>query len=170
MPETARSNVEMRDRNNFDFLRFALASAVLYSHSCMLFGNRTEIIRWMTHDQTDAGDLAVNGFFAISGYLITISWERSAGTFDYLRKRVLRILPPYLAMAVVCAFLIGPLGADHLLSFWRLQRWPRLVAEALTFHNLTLAGLSFPGSSAPDVMNGSTWTIRIEFECYLLVM
>ena len=47
----------------------------------------------LTRGQTHGGDLAVHGFFAISGYLITISWEKSAGALDYLRKRTLRILP-----------------------------------------------------------------------------
>ena len=97
--------------------------------------------------------------------------KKSAGALDFLRKRTLRILPGYLAMAVVCLLVIGPIGSvSGPVSFWRQQNWPEVVRHAFTLHNLELADLSYAGSINPFTVNGSTWTIRIEFECYLLTM
>ena len=57
--------------NNFDVLRFALASLVIFSHSFPLLqgDNRREPLSVLTGGQTDLGKLAVDGFFLISGFL-----------------------------------------------------------------------------------------------------
>src|SRR4051794_27480336 len=72
-------------RNNFDALRLALAILVLFSHSYSLAGAVDPIVR-LTRWQFDGGTIAVDGFFVISGYLITDSWLRSRSTDAFLAK------------------------------------------------------------------------------------
>lgn len=61
-------------RNNFGFLRTFFAMLVLYSHCFPLTmgHNNSEPLMRVTRCMT-LGSLAVNCFFAISGYLITLS-------------------------------------------------------------------------------------------------
>ena len=41
-----------------------------------------------THGKMELGDVAVNAFFVISGFLIANSWLRSRGLWDYSKKRI----------------------------------------------------------------------------------
>ena len=67
----------------------------------------------LTGGQLTFGAVALAGFFVLSGYLVLQSWLRSEGLIDYLRKRVLRIYPGFVAATLVCAFVIGPLAAAN---------------------------------------------------------
>ena len=99
--------------NNFNFLRFALAVLVLFSHSFSLIhgGDRWDWLYILTRGQVFGGGLAVDGFFIISGSLILQSWLRSLSAGDYLRKRALRIYPGYLVCALLCIFVVGPIAS-----------------------------------------------------------
>ena len=55
-------------------------------------------------------DVWVDGFFAISGFLITWSWFRHPRLRDYFVARGLRILPGLWVCLIVIAFVIAPLG------------------------------------------------------------
>jgi hypothetical protein len=93
--------------NNFDFIRLFLAVLVIFSHSYPL-GVGSEVaepFKRLTHNQVTGGDIAVDLFFVISGFLISASYERTASVASYLKKRVLRI---YLR---ICIFL-GTAVAD----------------------------------------------------------
>ena len=155
------------DSNNFDLLRLILALLVIYSHSYILgtgFG-ANEPLSAMTHGQVDWGAIAVNGFFFISGYLITSSYERSKSLFNYLRKRIFRIYPGFIGATLFDIFVVLPLSSGHLVRLdllhtnlhckvSRLQPLRVLISRALSRPN------PFPG-----VINGSLWTIRPEFLC-----
>ena len=53
--------------NNFDFLRFALATMVLLSHSWdLLNGREANPVLLATKGQTELGSVAVDGFFILS--------------------------------------------------------------------------------------------------------
>src|SRR5688572_2620108 len=90
-------------RNNFDFLRFALATLVIFSHSFdMLAGsNAGNPLMAASDGQLDFGTLAVELFFILSGYLIAQSFVTSRGVGDYLKKRALRIYPAFVATCVL---------------------------------------------------------------------
>ena len=65
-----------------------------------------------------AGDFAVDGFFVISGYLILQNWNQQPIVGAFLVKRMLRIIPAFLAAYLVAARLAitvgaGPYGASH---------------------------------------------------------
>lgn len=157
------------ESNNFDFLRFLFAVLVIFSHGFALAGTgRQEPLSLLTSGQTYLGEIAVDGFFAISGFLITASWLRSRTFWSYFSKRLLRIYPGFLAAGVLCLVFFGPLGAGSAgLYFHRLS-----VAQFL-HHALLLDKLSLPPTFShnplPNQVNGSLWTIKIEMECYLLV-
>ena len=158
-------------KNHFDFLRLFFAALVLYSHSFVLVQNGEgyrDILNW-TQGQTYPAEIAVNGFFLISGFLITVSWTRSKGIGEFFRKRVLRIYPGFIAACAFCALIAAPLGTATPVSYLGA------VANSITsfvLHVLTLDTLSLPPAFLANPLsdiNGSLWTIRIEFECYALV-
>ena len=75
-------------RDNFNAIRLALALGVLLSHSYAMVGLPEPIVMGRT-----LGNLCVHGFFAISGYMITLSFVRSHGVARFAVHRMLRIGP-----------------------------------------------------------------------------
>lgn len=155
--------------NNFDFLRFLLAAIVIHTHSYALCGvEHKGLVERLQHFDIGGAWLAVNGFFAISGYLIAGSWMKSLSLRDYLRRRALRIYPGFVSCILFCVLIVGPLGGADLHSYfsdWRTY---------LFFQPLLLGPTSsLPGvfSSVPwqNTVNASLWTIRFELLCYLLL-
>ena len=166
---------EGRD-NNFDFLRFFLATCVIFSHSFAVLYDGT----WFAYDplihlsrgQAAFGGGAVDGFFLISGFLITKSWERSRGLGDYAKKRVLRIVPALVVVILLTVFVLGPIATA--LSLGSYFHSPRTYAYLgfMGTKNLHLTD-RLPGVFEHNPLafrvNGSLWTIRCEAICYVLV-
>lgn len=96
--------------NNFTSLRIILAWLVLYGHS-YAFQNTSAIKDPLNHIFQDSiwiGTFAVNGFFAISGFLVTASIIRR-GFLDYAISRVLRIFPALIVCMLFTVFVLGTL-------------------------------------------------------------
>jgi peptidoglycan/LPS O-acetylase OafA/YrhL len=156
--------------NNFDILRLFWAVAVLFSHCFALphGDNSHEPLARLTNGQTTFGSLAVDAFFVISGFLIAQSWLRSKGQADYLRKRVLRIYPGFLVAALFCVLIAGPLGAASKAAYLHGLPPARLLFSMATL-NLPSVPSAFAHLPFHGELNGSLWTIRYEFWCYLLL-
>jgi len=146
--------------NNYDFLRFLFATLVIFGHSFIFvgfIGRGIDPISWITLQQTWAGDIAVNGFFAISGCLVTASYLRSRGvsesfkarvpqayrfwipvidgaarTADYFKKRALRIYPGFIVATLVCLLIVGPLATHNIGQYIHSVRWGHAVFDMLT--------------------------------------
>lgn len=155
--------------NNFDFCRFCLAVMVIFSHSYALAegDESNEPLAIITGGQIGSGHLAVCGFFAISGFLITHSWLRSRSVSSYLMKRVLRIYPGFIAAVLIGVFVIAPLGSTQY----------QLTTRELLLLPMNLAILQrsepsgvFANNPWPKSINGSLWSIPYEFKCYLGLM
>lgn len=159
---------EKKRDNNFGFLRLLFATLVIISHSPELIdGNRSREPLTLLFGTLSFAEVAVDGFFLISGYLITTSFMESASTLDYLRKRLFRIVPGYFACFAFCALIIAP-NAGAAGSF--------LSLHVLAHHILSIARLMTPyvpeafiGLPHPE-LNGSMWTLHYEFACYLGVI
>jgi peptidoglycan/LPS O-acetylase OafA/YrhL len=157
------------DRNCFDLLRLIFASLVILSHAYELIdGNRNRELLTRVFHTISFGELAVDGFFVLSGFLITMSWEADKQPAAFLRKRVLRIYPGYAVAFLFSVFVVGPLGAPDSAAYFRH------VHVVSDFKDLVLLKAPstppvFAGSYYPAV-NGSLWTIRYEFICYLLLL
>ena len=96
--------------NNFGFLRLFFAILVIVSHSPeAIDGNRTREILTNLFGTISFGELAVDGFFLISGFLIYKSYENSSSFKNYLSKRLLRIYPGFVVAHFFFIFCIVPI-------------------------------------------------------------
>src|SRR5437763_3287343 len=120
MPDTVHR------RNNFDALRLIAAVSVIFSHSFLIAEgsqNNEPLIR-LTGNQAILGLTGVFVFFAISGFLVTQSFEQTGNPWHYLVKRGLRIFPGLFVATLVSAFVLGPLVTDLPLAAYLSQAEP----------------------------------------------
>lgn len=157
--------------NAYDVVRLALAAAVLYAHAFLAGGFGGSPFERAAPTGMNPGDLAVLGFFGLSGWLIAASFERSRSTYDFLAKRAARILPGFWVCLVVTAFGFGPAiewarrgslagyewgdAAGYVVSNAALAVRQWSIGDLLT-------GMPFEGS-----VNVSLWTLWGEFQCYV---
>ncbi len=156
-------------QNNFNLLRLVLALLVIVSHSFALVDGpdtTREPLRRL-FDSLSLGEAAVDGFFLLSGYLILQSWVSDPRPWPFLKKRLLRIYPGFIAASLACAFIVGPLGADAAAYFADFQALPFL--DSVLFLNIPVLPPVFADSHFPSI-NGSMWSISKEFGCYLFVL
>ena len=165
MRDPADSAPPLGRSNLFDFLRCALAVLVIYSHchSLLAGSDVTEPLYLWTGGQLTWGDLAVDAFFVLSGYLITQSWMHSRGLSDFLVKRLLRVYPAFSVAVALGVLVVAPLSSERALS---VDAWDWLQGT------LNLRGYAtpraFPDNPLPNAVNGSLWSISYEFWCVSL--
>ena len=149
--------------NSFDPCRFTLATMVIVSHSFALLGDKVlarEPMVWLSN-RLGLGSLAVNGFFVISGFLVSASYCHCPTTLSYFRNRALRIYPGLIMALLISAFVVAPLGGAHGPLFPLV--WRTLLGQSTP---------NLPGAFAHNPLpyvNASLWTLRFEVFCYTLV-
>ena len=159
--------------NSIGFLRFLLASAVIWSHSFPLGGFGLDPVQRFSGGTETAGTLAVAGFFFLSGFLITRSYETSGGLALFLWHRFLRIFPGFWACLAVTAFAFAPLAfalERGSLAGFSAAANPigYVVNNALLQIRQANVGASLLAKNPyPDAFNASLWTLQYEFLCYL---
>ena len=155
-------------RNNFGLLRVAFATLVIVAHSSELVdGNRSRELMTRVFGTMSLGDLAVDGFFIISGYLISKSFVDRESTGQFLMRRISRIVPAFAVSFWLCVFLLAPwVGAGRTVATWPVLRYQLarfLLLMPPDVHNV-FKGLAYP------TLDASMWTISYEFACYLATM
>ncbi|MEU1752810.1 acyltransferase [Micromonospora matsumotoense] len=166
--------------NAFGFLRLTLALGVLVAHAWPLGLARPSFGASLTFGQSDLGTLSVQGFFVISGFLVAGSALRlSPGRFAW--HRALRILPGLWVCLAVTALLIAPvvhlIERGNLTGFWAHPEGPLRYLAANWFGAMNqypisglLADTPFGRMiGGPSAFDGSLWSLRYEFACYLLL-
>ncbi|UNG20410.1 acyltransferase family protein [Stutzerimonas zhaodongensis] len=159
-----------RDENNFDFLRFFAASAVVIGHCYWLSGlGAVEPVRLFTGSM-DTADIAVNLFFVMSGFLIAASWIHSRSSLDFAGKRALRIFPALAVSTLFTAFIVGPLATELSLSEYLLNsQTVRYLTNVALFTQFHLPGV-FTENPFPETVNGSVWTLPYEVLMYTMLL
>lgn len=155
--------------NNFDFLRFFAASLVIISHTFPLFGSQFEPFVAVA-GYTTFGGLAVYIFFTISGFLITKSWFDNPGFFIFAYKRFLRIFPGLIAAVFFGALIVGPLATklsvrEYLTHPQTMDYLKNVFLFPIRYY---LPGV-FTDNPYQNAVNGSLWTLSIEFIMYVFV-
>jgi peptidoglycan/LPS O-acetylase OafA/YrhL len=156
--------------NALNAWRLALALAVIVWHSLVLTGRPMPpfaVHQFATQDFVD-------GFFAISGFLIPASWLGNPRLRDYVLARGLRILPGMWVCLFVTAFVIAPIGvaiqggsaARLLMSGGPLRFVIRNSAAAYVQFDIAGTPRGIPTSG---MWNGSLWTLQYEVLLYVAV-
>lgn len=156
-------------RNSVNALRLVLAGIVLVSHTLKLHGEGDPLGR-LTGGSVDMGTMAVDGFFALSGFLIVGAFLNSPSTGRFLWRRCLRILPGFWVCLVVTAALLLPLA--QLIQFGTLAGFPLTGEESASSYVLANAAMFIQqfevrGLLEGESVNGSLYTLFYEFACYL---
>jgi peptidoglycan/LPS O-acetylase OafA/YrhL len=162
-----------RRRDNFLALRMIAAILVVLGHCYALSapGNteRDPGLRLLGHTYTHLAGVMM--FFAISGHLVTLSWQRRPDLARFLRARALRILPALATCVVLTAFVFGPLLTGWPIAAYLADAQPyRYVAGNATLLSLQwfLPGVFTENPVSPFV-NSSLWTLPVEALLYLVV-
>jgi peptidoglycan/LPS O-acetylase OafA/YrhL len=162
-------------RNNFDALRLAAAVSVIFSHS-LLIAEGTQKHEWLirlTGNQCILGLCGVFVFFAISGFLVTQSYEQTGDPLRFLAKRALRIFPGLFVATLLSAFVLAPIVTTLSPGAYFALPQPYLYVFGNTLLNQRvheLPGVMFVNNPAGLEINGSMWTLRCEFLMYLTVL
>ena len=156
--------------NNFGWLRLVMALAVVVSHAYSVTDGRVEQEPWFQTTGFTLGEHAVNGFFAISGFLVTMSFLRR-GWRDYLFARLLRIAPGLIAATLVVALVLGAaMTTLDLRSYWSDPRLWRFITGTLTSFKSAAALPGVFESNPLQFPMGTVWTLKYESLCYLGVL
>jgi len=149
--------------NNFDLIRLLAAVQVAVHHAAAhLHVNDSPAVFFKLTSLFPG----VPVFFFISGFLISRAFENNPVPEEFTRNRILRIYP-----ALVCCFVVS------VVMVW-LSGYRSPVKSSLPELLLwVLAQVSIGQFYNPDflrdygvgVLNGSTWTITVELQFYILV-
>jgi peptidoglycan/LPS O-acetylase OafA/YrhL len=160
--------------NSLNFLRLVLALIVLMVHTAQA--------GWFVNIKlgvgtTSLGQIAVYGFFGISGYLIAGSAMKNK-TGRYLWQRGLRILPAFWVCLLVTAFIFGVIAwistahTDCALGcYFSSSNGPLQYAYRNWFLFIHQTQISGTPSHVPLPLqwDPSLWTLYYEFACYLML-
>lgn len=153
----------MERNNNFAFFHWLGIILVILGHQYVLMGAFAPKIFGI-----DCHSAGVKIMFVVSGYLVTESMKHTPSTKKFILKRVIRIYPGLIINILGLALIAGlfltslPIGR-HLVG-----------CKAFIFQNI----LMYPSFALPETLvnnpypfaiNGSLWTLPIEFMCCLLL-
>ncbi|MDO6416036.1 acyltransferase [Sphingomonas sp. BIUV-7] len=155
-----------RHNNAFGLARLLLAIAVVFSHTPEIIdGDRHREPLVYLFGTISLGDLAVDGFFLVSGYLITRSFLDHPKLGAFLLKRAARIYPAFTIATLISLAAGAPLAGARFFDI--TSSAGRLIARSVALQRPELPGV-FAGTLHPS-LNNPMWTIAYEFRCYLLI-
>lgn len=160
------ANEEYKE-NGFDLLRYAATFSVMMLHyssfSMILSKSLTEKAAAFM-DRARHFTLLFPGvvvLFAMSGFLVSASYERAETRKAFFLKRALRIYPELwmctlINLAVIC--ILVPKQIDHSIIVW-------LVMQFFGISNTPACLKTLPTGS----VNGALWTVFTEVQLYLVL-
>ncbi len=147
-----------------------MAVSVIVWHSFSLTGRDIDF----APVQRLIGDGGVDGFFAISGFLITASWLSKPKLRSYFIARGLRILPGLWVCLAVTALVIAPIsvaiqGGSAMKLLTSAEPYEYILANSgVQTLKPDIAGTP-TGVPFPHSWNGSLWTLFFELQCYIAI-
>jgi peptidoglycan/LPS O-acetylase OafA/YrhL len=163
----------LRKKDNFLVLRIIAASLVIYGHAPHLapaVSNVDIFVRmgWGHY----SGDIAVDAFFLISGFLVTGSYIRQNDLYKFAKARFLRVFPAFLLNVSVLALVYGAIFTTYSLGeYYRSSgTWDYILVNLKYSSNMvwSLPGVFDHGMKASTI-NGSQWTLPAEIRMYVLL-
>ncbi|AOI65566.1 hypothetical protein WS51_18370 [Burkholderia territorii] len=109
-------------------------------------------------------------FFALSGFLVAGSLQRSKTLIYFAAMRVIRIMPALWVEVILCALILGPIftGAD-LSTYFSDEKFRHYFLNLVGDMHYVLPGV-FENNPTANLVNGQLWTVPWELECYIALM
>ena len=158
-------NATVDHRNNLTALRWFAACLVLYGHAHAFLGLPEVLFMQIV----PMGLLGVYIFFAISGYLVAQSWSRDPHVLRFMAKRALRIFPGLVVCTLLSVLVLGPLLTSlDANAYWQNEHTLGYLSNIALYISYHLPGV-FANNAWPHAVNGSLWSLPVEFFMYLLL-
>ena len=158
--------------NNLNLLRFTAATAVVYAHSFGIL-NRTSTEIFYSIYGIGLGDVGVDAFFVVSGFLVTKSFC-SKDLRHFVWARIMRIYPALwvssLLFVVVMGLFFSPLPA---IEFWSRHDTVLYLIKNSTMLPRFGAEMRLPyafGVGDTEFKLTSLWTLPLELQMYMLCL
>ncbi|MDO5672159.1 MAG: acyltransferase [Actinomycetaceae bacterium] len=168
--------------NSIGFLRWLMAFLVIFSHAGPVGGfYGGEDLGIQLSSEQSLGGVAVAGFFFFSGFLITKSRMGRSSIFRYFWRRALRIMPAYWTAMLTTVCFLAPVawfatrgeidGYLHPEKETPLTYFFNNMFLELGQRNIAGMGEGLPYGLLHNNAdwNGSAWTLKYEFICYIVV-
>lgn len=154
-------------RNTFTAIRIGFAFLVLYGHALMLPNGLPMTGDWPVFVDNSV-QFALDGFFILSGYMITASLMNRRDMLNFTASRVLRIFPGLIVAALLLWLAVGPLfttlsWAEYFSDSQSLSFLAKVIFQIEPMADLPGVFADHPMTD----MNGPLWTIRYELLAYL---
>ncbi len=152
--------------SGFDYLRLILASLIIAVHSPLTSYGLAANDALYESNLARFCNLPVPMFFALSGFLVAGSLERSRTLVMFLGLRVIRIVPALSAATALSAVILGPLVTTMPAGqYFSDPLFFQYLLNAVGDVHYALPGV-FADNPWPSVVNGQLWTIPYELYCY----
>jgi peptidoglycan/LPS O-acetylase OafA/YrhL len=152
----------------FDYMRLVLALSVIAWHSLLISSGLDTQPGFVERVLQPLSMLIVPMFFALSGFLVAGSLERSKTLISFLGLRVFRIMPALTVEVLISAIILGPI-------FTTLSIREYFSHPDLHHYFLNMVGdihYKLPGvfeNNPSKLVNGQLWTVPYELVCYIML-
>jgi peptidoglycan/LPS O-acetylase OafA/YrhL len=153
----------------FDYMRIVLALSVIFVHAGLIsYGAHPPAGKGQWAFLTVPRNCIVPLFFALSGFLVAGSLDRSKTLFTFFGLRILRIAPALSVEVAISALIVGP---------WLTTLPPRAYFSDTLFYSYlqNIVGdihYRLPGvfeQNPTQLVNGQLWTVPYELVCYVML-
>jgi peptidoglycan/LPS O-acetylase OafA/YrhL len=164
----AQSSADSRG-DGFGTLRLVFAFVVVADHTPILTGTGNSFMP--AKSGVDLGAVSVGAFMGLSGYFIMRSWHRDPNLWRFWVRRLLRIMPGLIVVLTLSALVLGTLtttlGKREYLG--HPATWDYITHNLLLFPQQYVLPGVFTGNPYPGAVNGSLWSLPVEFLGYALI-
>lgn len=151
---------------NLAFLKFIAATLVILSHAGPLACGATNILVKWTSGSVSLGVVAVSIFFLTGGFYNAKSMLKKETAKQYFKARIEKIFPPLIAVVVISIAAGSFLTTCEAKEYWTDTGTWKYLGNGLLLLQHNLPGV-FEGNPYNSTVNGSLWTLPVEFLCYI---
>jgi len=154
---------------NLHLMRFIASIMVIISHS-FIISTGVECNEWfvvLSNGQLTMGGFAVAVFFLCGGYLIAMSAEKNQTAGKFFKARALRLFPPLVFSTFFTILICGLVSEWGQIMYYTSPTTWEYMKNSIFWRVYYLPGV-FTGNPYGPTVNGSLWTLPVEFICYIL--